>query len=221
MVEKIVEALKQKIFDFQLLPGDRFSETEVAKTMNVSRTPVREALFQLQKEGFVEVLFRSGWQIKPIDFTTLKELYDLRILLENHAIEQLCTQDSRNRLVEHLSVLWPLEGTMLNTDPHLIARLDEQFHTALVESLTNKQMLLLHHSITERIRIIRRLDFSLPLRVEATYREHGAILKAISTGNANQAKELLTKHIQISKDNVQDITLHRLYTAKQERLTPN
>jgi DNA-binding FadR family transcriptional regulator len=59
LTERIYLQLKQSIFDFQLLPGDRFTESEIADLVAASRTPVREALTRLQREGFVEVSFRS------------------------------------------------------------------------------------------------------------------------------------------------------------------
>ena len=81
LAERIHEALKQEIFHFRLLPGDRFSETEVAQRMGVSRTPVREALFRLQREGYVEVLYRSGWRVRPFNFEYFEDLYDVRTTL--------------------------------------------------------------------------------------------------------------------------------------------
>ncbi|WP_250547728.1 GntR family transcriptional regulator, partial [Serratia marcescens] len=65
LAERIYLQLKADIFEFRLLPGDRFSESEVAQRMAASRTPVRQALFRLEREGYVEVLFRSGWQVRP------------------------------------------------------------------------------------------------------------------------------------------------------------
>ena len=59
LAEQIYLQLKQDMFDFRLMPGDRFSENEVAERMGVSRTPVREALFRLQRETFVDVLYLS------------------------------------------------------------------------------------------------------------------------------------------------------------------
>ena len=61
LAERIYGRLKEEIFNFHLLPGDRFSENEVAERMAASRTPVREALYRLQREGYVDVLYRSGW----------------------------------------------------------------------------------------------------------------------------------------------------------------
>jgi len=76
LAERVYQALKADIFAFRLMPGDRFSESEIAGRMAVSRTPVRQALFRLEREGFVEVWFRSGWQIKNFDFAWFESLYD-------------------------------------------------------------------------------------------------------------------------------------------------
>ena len=65
MADKVYEQVKRDIFDFRLLPGDRFSESDVAQRTGVSRTPVREALHKLAKEGYIQVASRSGW--KPIN----------------------------------------------------------------------------------------------------------------------------------------------------------
>ena len=78
LADGIHRQLKEDIFEFRLLPGDRFSEGEVAERMAVSRTPVRQALYRLQREGHVQVHFRSGWQVSPLDFEQFEELYDLR-----------------------------------------------------------------------------------------------------------------------------------------------
>ena len=90
VADRVYEALKEDIFEFRLLPGDRFSEGDIGTRLNVSRTPVREALYRLQREGHVEVLFRSGWQVKPFDFRQVEELYDLRITLERAAVHKIC-----------------------------------------------------------------------------------------------------------------------------------
>ena len=90
LAERIYRALKNEIFTFQLMPGDRFSESEVAGRMAASRTPVRQALYWLEHEGYVEVASRSGWQVKPFDFAWFEALYDLRIVLEREAVRRLC-----------------------------------------------------------------------------------------------------------------------------------
>ncbi|NWE23906.1 GntR family transcriptional regulator, partial [Pseudomonas sp. P7548] len=99
LAEQVYTQLKADIFDFRLLPGDRFSEGDVAGRMDVSRTPVRQALYRLEKEGYVEVYFRSGWQVKPFDFAYFEELYDVRIVLELAAVSRLCRMEASDNSV--------------------------------------------------------------------------------------------------------------------------
>ncbi|MGS0758269.1 GntR family transcriptional regulator, partial [Roseateles sp. GG27B] len=66
--DEVYAQLKRDIAEFQLVPGDRFTEKSVTERLMVSRTPVRQALIRLQQEGYVEVLFRSGWRVLPFDF---------------------------------------------------------------------------------------------------------------------------------------------------------
>ena len=179
LAEQIYLQLKQDMFDFRLMPGDRFSENEVAERMGVSRTPVREALFRLQRETFVDVLYRSGWQVKPFDFKYFEELYDVRTVLECAAVRKLCEHGGELSKLDNLVSQWCVEKAQRLSDGPVVSGMDEHFHERLVESTGNNQMARIHHDLTERLRIIRRLDFTSPSRVEATYNEHQAVLEAI------------------------------------------
>ncbi len=215
LTERIYAALKQEIFDFVLLPGDRFTESEVASRMTASRTPVREALTLLQREGFVDVMFRSGWQVKPFDFEQFDQLYELRIILEMAAIRRLCEMNTLPDL-EDLKDFWLVEpDDRLEDGPHVSA-MDERFHIRLVEASGNREMARVHHNITERLRIIRRIDFTQRPRVEATYDEHAKILRTIIKRRADEAQRLLKTHIEESQTEVRKITLHMLHEARQQ-----
>lgn len=216
MVERIYQQLKDDIFEFRLLPGDRFSESEVAERVQASRTPVRQALYRLEREGYLQVYFRSGWQVKAFDFQYFEELYDLRIVLESAAVARLEHMD-----IEAHPVIAELKRTWLVTEAERVqegarvSALDERFHCALVEAAGNTEMARMHFEITEKIRIIRRLDFTQAPRIDATYAEHGQILNAILQRRTEQAQQLLKNHIDVSKQEVRKITLHRLHTARQ------
>src|SRR6201998_3430447 len=82
LAEQVYQQLKSDIFSFRLFPGDRFSESDIAQHYGVSRTPMRDGLFRLQREGYLEVGFRRGWKVSQINFEQLDQLYDLRIVLE-------------------------------------------------------------------------------------------------------------------------------------------
>lgn len=214
LAERIYQTLKNDIFDFRLMPGDRFTESEIAERMAVSRTPVRQALFWLEREGYVEVFYRSGWQIKPFDFAWFEELYELRIVLECEAIRRLCQLPATTcaaRLAE-LCQLWTAQP--IPQPGAITSALDEQFHMTLVAAAGNGEMARIHAELTEKIRIIRRLDFTREDRVAATYREHAAILQTVLQQQTTEAQRLLTGHIAVSKAEVRKITLHMLQQAR-------
>jgi DNA-binding GntR family transcriptional regulator len=212
LAESVYRALKSDIFDFRLLPGGRFSENEVASRTRVSRTPVREALFRLQREGYVQVHAKSGWSVRPLDFDLLDHLYDLRLVLETAAVQRLCAGNPRPALAS-LEKVWLVAPRSRLTDGARVARLDEEFHSTLVEAAGNPELARVHHSITERIRIVRRLDFTHPERVVYTYLEHGQILRAVLARRSARAVQLLKNHIEGSKNEVRKISLHRLHLA--------
>lgn len=206
MADGVYRALKEDIFEFRLIPGDRFSEGDVAARLGASRTPVREALYRLQREGFVEVLFRSGWQVKPLDFQQLDDLYDLRITLECAAMHKLCRLPERPPVIDTLCSVWhPGHGAKQAAGTEVRA-LDESFHCDLVAAAGNLEMARIHREITERLRIIRQLDFTRRNRIDATYREHAGILEALSNGQGATAAEKVTAHIRASQQAVREIT---------------
>jgi DNA-binding GntR family transcriptional regulator len=218
LADEVYQRLKQDLADFVLVPGDRFTENEVSERLDVSRTPVRQALLRLQSEGHVEVFFRSGWRVLPIDFAKFDQLYDLRLLLETTAVRRICedyAQVDRVQL-EALSAIWLVPAARRSTDANAVAQWDEDFHCSLVSAAGNAEMARVHHDVTERIRIIRRLDFTKQPRIDLTYEEHAKILRALKAKRAEQAVMLLSAHIMSSQAEVRKITLHEVHMARRQ-----
>lgn len=223
LADAVYEGIKGDIFEFRLLPGARFSENEVAARTRVSRTPVREALLRLAREGFVEVHPKSGWSVRPLDFELFEHLYDLRVILELAAARKLCTTDFSNHPqqpgAEALLALkkqWLVPPKQRPTEWREVAMLDEAFHATLVAAAGNPELARIHADVSERIRIVRRLDFTQAERIVYTYEEHAAILRALLARKLQQAILLLRSHIERSKLEVRKISIHRLHAAHQD-----
>jgi DNA-binding GntR family transcriptional regulator len=216
LADTVYQQLKRDVAEFRLVPGDRFTENEICDRLGVSRTPVREALLRLQQEGFVEVLFRSGWRVLPFDFEQFEQLYDLRMVLETTAVHRLCSDDRRvdRDLLEKLSATWLVTAAARSADGVQVALWDEDFHCLLVAAAGNAEMARVHREVTERIRIIRRLDFTRADRIETTYDEHAKILRAIQRKRADQSAMLIRAHIETSQAEVRKITLHQMHLAR-------
>ncbi len=214
--DAVYHQVKRDIENFQLVAGDRFTENEICERLGVSRTPVRQALFRLQQEGHVEVLFRSGWRVLPFDFARYDELYDLRLLLETTAVRRICegyNHVDRTQL-DSLASIWLVPLAQRSSDTHQVAQWDEDFHCTLVIAAGNAEMARVHRDVTERIRVIRRLDFTKQPRIDHTYEEHGKILRALKAKRAEQAVMLLSAHIMSSQSEVRKITLHEMHMAR-------
>jgi DNA-binding GntR family transcriptional regulator len=215
LADQAYQQVKAMIFDFAMMPGDRFSESELAQRVAVSRTPLRQALQRLEREGFLAVMPKIGWQVAALDFDVFDELYDMRVLIESHAVQQLVGAETREALRE-LAEVWLVPAAERTRDGSAVGALDEQFHARLVASSGNREMARVHREITERIRIIRRLDFTKADRMEATYDEHARILRAITRRRGDEALRLLRAHIEQSKLEVRHITLDMLQRARQQ-----
>jgi DNA-binding GntR family transcriptional regulator len=217
LAEQVYARLKAELNDFQLVPGDRFSEAELGQRLGVSRTPVREALFRLRNEGFLDVEAKTGWSVRPIDFGRLEQLYDLRVILELAAVARLCAHTGApSAELESLKAVWLVPAAERLSDPREVGQLDEAFHATLVRAAGNAEMARVHWDVTEQIRIIRHLDFTRGHRIEATYAEHGKILRAVMQRKVDQAQLLLRSHVEQSKAEVRKITLATLHEAREK-----
>lgn len=221
LADEVYARLKSDLADFVLVPGDRFTESEVSERLQVSRTPVRQALLRLQQEGHVEVLFRNGWRVLPLDFQRFDQLYDLRLLIETEAVQRLCegrvTGDPAEsaRLLDELAARWLAPKSRRSDSAEQVCAWDEAFHCTLVEAAGNREMLRVHRDITDLIRTIRRLDFTRRPRIEATYDEHAKIIQAIRARRADASRMLLKAHVETSQLEVRKITLHQLQMARR------
>jgi DNA-binding GntR family transcriptional regulator len=118
-------------------------------------------------------------------------------------------------LLEGLKERWLVPLAERSSDPTQVAAWDEAFHETLLKAAGNAEMARVHHDVTERIRIIRRLDFLKQVRIDATYEEHAKILRAILARKADRVELLLRAHIQSSQVEVRKITLHQVFLARQ------
>ncbi len=219
LAEQVYQRLKSDIFSFRLFPGDRFSENGIAQYYGVSRTPMRDGLFRLQREGYLEVGFRRGWKVATIDFDQMDQLYDLRIVLEVAALERLASGgEAAHAAIDALKAIWCVPIDARESDPVTMFGMDENFHRQVVQATRNAEMVRVHNDVTERIRIVRRLDFLKPHRTSATYDEHSTMLNLIERNRLTEAIILLRAHITQSKLEVRKITVSMLAAARDEKL---
>lgn len=220
LAQAVYERLKDDIFEFRMAPGERYAEQELADALGVSRTPLRFALHLLAREGYLDrVGGHAGWLVKPLDLAYYEDLYEFRTQIELIAVRRLCTMDPAPDLGE-LRAFWCVPRRARVMDGKTVAREDEKLHSTLVALAGSREMLRTHTDLTERIRIIRRLDFIEPARIGAAFDEHEKILAALLARKAGDAEMLVRAHIGASRAEIRHITLHRLSLAAQHTAAP-
>jgi DNA-binding GntR family transcriptional regulator len=220
LAESVHARIRADIYDFRMMPGDRHSESELATRYGVSRTPLRLALHMLAREGYLNKGDgHAAWQVRPLDLDYFQDLYDLRVNLELIAIRRICKSDPFPDFSAQRD-FWLVAEERRNLDGAAVARADEALHAALVANAGNAEMARVHRDITERIRVIRRLDFIEEARIVAAYEEHARLLRALFARKQERAEMLLKAHIDASRAEIRHLTLHRLAEAGRQRSQP-
>jgi len=217
--EHVYFSLRDDIFEMRLLPGDRVTEGSIAERFDVSRTPAREALQRLQSDGLMQGYVRGGWEVVPIDFKRFDDLYEMRKLIETFAISKLVREATPLsgvvlQMLDELEGVWNVPLSRRVRDGRQVAALDEAFHHALVCAAGNEELTNSMQRVTDRIRVVRRLDFVYGNCIDVTYDEHVAILDAVRRCEAERSAALIARHIQGSHAEVRSLTVHRLQSAR-------
>jgi DNA-binding GntR family transcriptional regulator len=210
--QKIYEQLRRKILDFELYPGTRVTESELAADFNVSRTPVRAALQRLEVEGHITILPKQGCFVRPVDIEQISHYYDVRVCLEATAIELACTHMSRDEL-DALTELWNPANSKKSVNMEEIKTLEEAFHVGIAVGSGNPVLAGYLRDVNSHIRILRRLGFPDRKAVLETFEEHYELCLLIQAGNARRARKAMIEHIRKSQSIARSVTLSQLQQA--------
>ena len=187
--------IRQRILDNVWPPGHRALEQEVALALGMSRTPVREAMMQLQNEGLVEVVPRHGMRVLPVSPLDMREIYEILTALEGAAVEAVARRrPDEAELAPLVQATDAMDRALQADDLDAWARADEHFHRSLVAMAGNRHLqatVMNHWDRAHRARM-----FSLKLRpkpVNST-REHMALVERLRAGDAEGAAKVNRQH---------------------------
>ncbi len=174
-----------------LTPGQRLRDTELAQQLGVSRTPIREALLRLEREGFITSQLHQGFSVKPLIESEIRDVYPLVGLLECSALDEIPDPSPRKlKQLSELSQAMQQEGS----DPLRRIELDEAWHKALVAESGNQHLTRI---LDDLKRILFRYEYAfmqVSRWVTESTEEHRAITAALERGKRREAVRLLDTH---------------------------
>ena len=200
--DSIYTTLKSELY-LTLPPGARLTEGTLSERFGVSRIPVREALQQLVREGFLEAHFRNGYTVTGANQRQADELNHLRALFEREAVFFIVRSTEE---FPELDALWNTWNCDIDRDalsPSDLSAMNFEFHSTIVSCSRNSELVKLHQSVFERIEVTQRVDFTNCERIESTFREHLSILESLRAKDLDGALERLLLHLESSNRFVQ------------------
>jgi len=187
--EKVYDELKEDILTLKLSPGEPLREQELATRFGVSRTPVREALTKLNHEGLVEIIHQKGAFVARLDFTVIREIYQLREVLEG-----LAARLAASRIDFHK--LEGIEKRLNNSeDAGEIEETGWRLHEYIIEAAGNKRLAEIVRVLGSQITRVHHFAARIPGRTKKSLEEHKQIIGALKKRDAKLAEMTVKKHI--------------------------
>ena len=193
--EMVYEELKMQILTGGIVPGTRMMEVDLAEEMGVSRTPIREAIRKLEKEGLVVIEPRRGAYASRISTDDMVEILEVRQDLEGLAAYFAASRMEKDQLDELKDISNRYNKAVEEGNMADMIRYDTMFHRKIVDSCSNKILVHMVEQLQEMVLRFRYIYYDNFKRAEHMPEEHRAIMESIAGGNADKAREAADVHI--------------------------
>jgi DNA-binding GntR family transcriptional regulator len=191
----VAERIKDDIFRGRLLPREPLIEAELADAYGVSKTPVREALSSLARGGLVEMDPFRGARVRNFTADDVREIYEMRALLEPFALEKAVPRMDENDRDLLFSLLDDADAAAERKDLYDLSELNRNFHDALVTKCANGRIIETMDHIQDQLRAIALRSWMLKPTYLREAEQHRGVAKAVRSGDAHHASDLLRTHI--------------------------
>ncbi|WP_366655683.1 GntR family transcriptional regulator [Fodinicurvata sp. EGI_FJ10296] len=200
LAEQIRIELRTRILSGRYALGERINVDLVASDLNVSQSPVKEALKQLEREGLVEIRPRSGTIVRRFTRQELTDIYGTRRIIEPAASGLAVTQgavtpDLLARLEQTMDALADASSGPQFMHPLEVTEADSTFHRLIVDSVGNAILTVMHSSLIDRAHLVRNFASRGP-RARETLAEHRRIIDALRAGDAQEAHDATLDHLK-------------------------
>ena len=203
--EKTYKAIKQAIISYEVKPGEPLAEEQIANKLGVSRTPVREALKELQKEGLVKMIYRKGAFVADISSEDVEEIFLLREILECAAVKIAIPRLKEEDLIEMESLFNSISKDIEMKNYKDIFDTDIKLHSLIVDTAGNRRLSKFLNILNGQVQRMRILSATAPGRLNKSLQEHKDILEALKKRDTGLAEQRLKHHIRNIKNNILEV----------------
>lgn len=192
----VFNTLRQAILKGELKPGERLMEMALAERLGVSRTPIREAMRKLELEGLVVMIPRRGAQVANITEKDLNDVLEVRIALENMAIEKACKRMTEEQVGKLWMAAREFEQNMEDGNLVKLAEADVKFHEIIYQASGNERLIQVLNNLREQIYRYRVEYLKEEETRQVLVQEHEELYQAIRERNVERAQRISFAHIE-------------------------
>jgi len=189
------QAIKDAILTLRFKPGDALVENELAEKLGVSKTPVRDALSDLEKEGLVIRVLHKGTCVSRITKQDICEIFELRAVLEGLAARLAAPLFSAEELDQAEALLCAQEESMKQGNIERASNCNRQFHNLLIQKAGKPRLLSTLSNLDDHLQRFRVLSDHLNGRLSKSVAEHRKVLAALKQRDAQAAEEMMRAHL--------------------------
>lgn len=193
---RVYKKIKHDILENRLKPGEKLVEEDLAAEMKVSRTPVREALKQLDQDGLVTYFPRRGSVVSEISIEDAEDLYEVREVLEGLSIKQLCLNISDEELKRLEDIILRMDDAMANNDYEQMRQLHKEWSDTTLELTNSKLLKRFLKIIYENLVRLRKISLYMPDQSIDAYKETKDIFLAIVSKDPEESERLARLHVR-------------------------
>ncbi len=202
LVQQVADTLISAIVNGRLSPGEKLSESVIAKQMGISRAPVREAARLLESKGLLTYEPNRGFFIRAITAKELDDVFELRILIETTAIARFVAQGAAPYIPLLEQQLEQMESDAHHTDTQAHIQGDLEFHRIILSHCGNARFLSTFEQLAQEIELSVMLIGQLYADPLFLAQSHVPLLQAIKVGDADLAKATMQRHLQEAREHV-------------------
>jgi len=181
-----------------LSPGHLYSESAMSKQLGISRTPLRTALQQLERDGLIIRLPQRGFYVYEFQEKDIEELFAIRKAIEGYAVEHIAKEKREIDLGQAKIHLKAQEDARQSDDYSIFIREDRKFHENLVNALDNNRLVAIYSDLRQSIELIGLKRFKMNSQRNQSIAEHKTIINAIEKGDPLAAREAVYNHLDMA-----------------------
>ncbi len=209
------EVLKKAIITGEIPAGERIVETDYADRLHISRTPLREALRKLERDGLVEYVMRRGVVVRAFTIEDVREIYTIRNALEMLTLPSIIENATPEDIEDLRKKLAEMDRLQAVDDVEGLSPLAREFHSRLTSISGQKRILRVIEGQDEYIRRFSAMAIRQENRRPAAHEEHHLLVDYVEQKNLEKLTELMKHHIERSMENC----LEALSAQKQNQTT--